>query len=238
MLMNHSWQDYAKENSEFAIEKATQNLKKLKGTFTFWDTRIDEDAIIQDAAIDALENAYQNYDPSKGELKPYLSRAIHNEVVDKLKAETKALSGVKDLTPKQEVDYSIKDLSREIPPMTLSKLQQLLRDSIKQLGPIDQAILEQYLKDPKTYIEKASESLCINENLVSVHKTRAIAQLRDIMKPSAHLYHDYEPEYFGGSTTMLEMITVRPVERYQNPISPDFDLDKTVQMLLDALEIR
>lgn len=37
---------------------------------------------------------------------------------------------------------------------------------------------------------------------------------------------------------MLQMITVKPVERYQNPISPDFDLNKTVQMLLDALEIR
>ena len=73
---------------------------------------------------------------------------------------------------------------------------------------------------------------------MSVHKTRAIAQLRVIMKPFAQLYRDNEPAYFGGSTTMLQMITVKPVERYQNPISPDFDLNKTVQMLLDALEIR
>lgn len=117
-------------------------------------------------------------------------------------------------------------------------MQNLLRDSIKQLEPIDQAILEQFLKDPKTYIENASESLRINKNTVSVRKTRAIDKLRGIMKSFAQLYHDYEPAYFGGSTTMLQMITVKPVERYQNPISPDFDLDKTVQMLLDALEIR
>lgn len=238
MLMNHSWQDYMEEYYDFAIKQAAQHLKKSKGRFTFWDTRIDEEAIINDAAVDALENAYQNYDPSKGELKPYLSRAIHNEVANKLKAETNALSRVKDLTPKQENDYTIKDLSREIPPMTRLKLQNLLRDSIEQLKPIDQTILEKYLENPKTYIENASKSLCIDENLVSVRKTRAIAQLRVIMKPFAQFYRDYEPAYFGGSTTMLQMITVKPVERYQNPISPDFDLDKTVQMLLDALEIK
>lgn len=236
--MNKSWQDYAKENSDFAKEKAAQHLKNLKGRFPFWDTRIDENAIINDAAIDALEKVYRNYDTSKGELLPFLNRVIHNEVVDKLRAETKALSEVKELTPRQEVDYSIKDLSREIPPMTLSKLQQLLRDSIKQLDPIDQTILEKYLENPRNYIEKASEGLCIKKNTVSVRKTRAIDRLRVIMKSSAQLYHDYEPAYFGGSTTMLQMITVKPVERYQNPISPDFDLDKTVQMLLDALEIR
>lgn len=238
MLMNKSWQDYMEEYYDFAIKQATQHLKNSKGRFTFWDTRIDEEAIINDAAVDALEEVYQKYDPSKGELKPYLSRAIHNEVADKLKAETNALSRVKDLTPKQENDYTIKDLSREIPPMTRLKLQNLLRDSIKQLEPIDQAILEQFLKDPKTYIENGSESLRINKNTVSVRKTRAIDKLRGIMKSFAQLYHDYEPAYFGGSTTMLQMITVKPVERYQNPISPDFDLDKTVQMLLDALEIR
>lgn len=238
MLMNKSWQDYMEEYYDFAIKQATQHLKNSKGRFTFWDTRIDEEAIINDAAVDALEEVYQKYDPSKGELKPYLSRAIHNEVANKLKAETKALSRVKDLTPKQENDYTIKDLSREIPPMTRLKLQNLLRDSIEQLKPIDQTILEKYLENPKTYIENASKSLCIDENLVSVRKTRAIAQLRVIMKPFAQFYRDYEPAYFGGSTTMLQMITVKPVERYQNPISPDFDLDKTVQMLLDALEIR
>lgn len=51
--------------------------------------------------------------------------------------------------------------------------------------------IKEYLKNPKTYIENASESLCIDKNTVSVRKTRAIAQLRDIMKPSVHLYRDY-----------------------------------------------
>lgn len=81
--------------------------------------------------------------------------------------------------------------------------------------------IKEYLKDPKTYIENASESLCINKNLVSVRKTRAIAQLRDIMKPSAHLYRDYEPAYFSGYTTMLQML-LDALEIKQESLSQGF----------------
>lgn len=69
---------------DFAVQRASNCFKRKKSSSAFWDNRIEEENIVRDAAIDALQNVYVKYDPDKGALESYLSRAVHNEVVDKL----------------------------------------------------------------------------------------------------------------------------------------------------------
>lgn len=51
---------------DFAVQRASNCFKRKKGSSAFWDNRIEEENVVRDAAIDALQNVYTKYDPDKG----------------------------------------------------------------------------------------------------------------------------------------------------------------------------
>ena len=214
---------------DFAVQRASNCFKRKKGSSAFWDNRIEEENVVRDAAIDALQNVYTKYDPDKGALESYLSRAVHNEVVDKLEKEMKCLSMVKDITLEQEKEYTLDDLASSVSS----------ENARKELKPVDQVILAYFIDDPSSFVDRAAEELGIPRGRVSVRKTRAIETLSRLLEKSVEDYDEsvfFRLPYSSFETEFMQRaVMVRPVERYRNPVCPDFDLDKTVRKICDAI---
>lgn len=74
---------------------------------------------------------------------------------------------------------------------------------------------------------------------VSVRKTRAIEMLSGLMEKSVDDYDEsvfFKLPYSSSETEFMQRAVMsRPVERYRNPVCPDFDLDKTVRKICDAI---
>jgi len=233
--MNDSttWQDFCMLYYDQAISIAGYHLNNIKGSSPRWDENVDEEAVCVDAVMEALQKAFVKYDPSRGaSLKTYISRLVHNELVDELKRETKSLVTLNDVTAKQEADISIRDMVSHIPEEAMENLKEKLRKAILKLPPIEQSILGFFLQDPKTFVERSVSALHITPNYVRVHKCRAIAKLPLLMNVSQEEYFEmYEDHQFAGS---MHMIVLRP-RSYINPVCPQFDLDDTVLRLMEAV---
>lgn len=147
MVTNILWKDYMAKYYDFAVQRASNCFKRKKGSSAFWDNRIEEENVVRDAAIDALQNVYTKYDPDKVALESYLSRAVHNEVVDKLEKEMKCLSMVKDITLEQEKEYTLDDLASSVSSAVMLNMKERLENAMKELKPVDQVILaSQFLR--------------------------------------------------------------------------------------------
>lgn len=74
---------------------------------------------------------------------------------------------------------------------------------------------------------------------MSVRKTRAIETLSRLMEKSVEDYDEsvfFKLPYSGSETEFMQRaVMARPVERYRNPVCPDFDLNKTVRKICDAI---
>lgn len=160
-------------------------------------------------------------------------------MVDKLEKEMKCLSMVKDITTEQEKEYTLDDLASSVSSAVMLNMKERLENAMKELKPVDQVILAYYIDDPSSFIDRASEELGIPRGRVSVRKTRAIETLSRLMEKSVE---DYDQSVFFklpyssfGTEFMQRAVMARPEERYRNPICPDFDLDKTVGKICDAI---
>ena len=178
---------------DFAVQRASNCFKRKKGSSAFWDNRIEEENVVRDAAIDALQNVYTKYDPDKGALESYLSRAVHNEVVDKLEKEMKCLSMVKDITLEQEKEYTLDDLASSVSSAAMLNMKERLENAMKELKPVDQVILAYFIDDPSSFVDRAAEELGIPCGRVSVRKTRAIETLSRLLEKSVE---DYDESVF------------------------------------------
>ncbi len=239
MVTNILWKDYMAKYYDFAVQRASNCFKRKKGSSAFWDNRIEEENIVRDAAIDALQNVYTKYDPDKGALESYLSRAVHNEVVDKLEKEMRFLSMVKDITLEQEKEYTLDDLASSVSSAVMLNLKDRLENAMKELKPVDQVILAYFIDDPSSFVDRAAEELGIPRGRVSVRKTRAIETLSRLLEKSVEDYDEsvlFKLPYSSFETEFMQRtVMARPVERYRNPVCPDFDLDKTVGKICDAI---
>lgn len=239
MVTNILWKDYMAKYYDFAVQRASNCFKRKKSSSAFWDNRIEEENVVRDAAIDALQNVYTKYDPDKGALESYLSRAVHNEVVDKLEKEMKCLSMVKDITLEQEKEYTLDDLASSVSSAVMLNMKERLENAMKELKPVDQVILAYFIDDPSSFVDRAAEELGIPRGRVSVRKTRAIETLSRLLEKSVEDYDEsvfFKLPYSSSVTAfMLREDVARPEERYRNPVCPDFDLDKTVRKICDAI---
>ncbi len=86
---------------------------------------------------------------------------------------------------------------------------------------------------------EVAEELGIPRGRVSVRKTRAIETLSGLLEKSVEDYDEsvlFKLPYSSFETEFMQRaVMVRPVERYKNPVCPDFDLDKTVRKICDAI---
>lgn len=88
MVTDMTWQEFSSLYYKQVVEMAHKYLHKMKSQSGFWDRRIDEDILCENAAIDALESGYNKFDSDRGKTHiEYMSRIIHNNVVDELEKE-------------------------------------------------------------------------------------------------------------------------------------------------------
>lgn len=232
MVTDMTWQEFSSLYYEQVVEMAHKYLHKMKSQSGFWDRRIDEDILCENAAIDALESGYNKFDPDRGKTHiEYMSRIIHNNVVDELKKEQKSLSMLGTLSDSDEACYTFEEIVPRIPEMDMDKLKKCLDEAIKQLSPIDQCILGCFLANPKTFVAESMKKLNISANIISVRKKRALEQLPKLMKMNKTDYHDMHTGGFGFGFLQAE----RKDSKYINRIDTQFDLDSTVFALWTIL---
>ena len=96
-----------------------------------------------------------------------------------------------------------------------------------------------FIDDHSSFVDRAAEELGIPRGRVSVRKTRAIETLSRLMGKSVEDYDEsvfFKLPYSSFETEFMQRtVMVRPVERYRNPICPDFDLNKTVGKICNAI---
>lgn len=230
-----SWQNFCMLYYDQAMASAKYHLNKIKGSFHHWDERIDEDVICVDAVMEALQKAFVKFDPSRGSsLTTFLSRIVHNELVNELERETKSLSAQSNISTHQEAEYTFRNIVSAIPESTMDGLKVRLRSAILKLSPIDQSILGFFLEDPESFVSKSVESLGVTPGFVSVHKNRALAKLPSLMGMTANDYFDlYEDHTFAG--VKAKKTQKSDSVHYVNLIWPQFNLEGTVLKLFDAI---
>lgn len=204
--MNHilNFDTFYAQYQGVAEDFAKRTLTKLKSTFSHWDTRIDDDIIIVSAVDNALLKTHKAFDPDKGNIAPYLSRIVHNEVINELEKELKALNATTngDMTSAQENDI-IKMIER-IPDDVMDDLENRLRMAIGMLPEKERIILSLYLDNPNSYAEEASQRLNISKENVYLRKTRILSKIPSLMGVSREDYQNmhetYTPHYMGFLT--------------------------------------
>lgn len=230
-----SWQEFCSLYYDQAIASAQYHLAKIKGSSSHWDERIDEEVIKVDAVMEALQKAFAKYDPTRGaSLVTFLSRLVHNELVDELEREQRSLASAHGISARQEAEYSLNDMLPRIPDAAMENLKERLRNAILKLSPIDQSILGFFLEDPHTFIQRSVEALNVSSNFVSVHKNRALSRLPALMGITTQDYFDlYEDHTYAGAKSRK---AARPgIVSHRNPVCPQFDLDATVNKLHEAI---
>lgn len=237
-----NWQDFCSLYYDQAVSIAKCNLGKIRQASSRWNERLDEDVLAEDAAIDAMQKAFGKYDSTRGaSMATYLSRLIHNELVDAVKRESKHIPVGNDLNESQEADYSLKSVVSRIPDSAMDNLKEKLRAAILKLSPLDQSILGFFLEDPGTFVERSVKFLNVTPNVVSVRKNRALGKLPSLMGVSQKEYYDlFEEQSYAGLQKKVPLYCMS-IESfgariaYENPVFPQFDLDGTVLRLYDAI---
>ena len=236
MSSNYNWQDFCALYYDQAILSAKHHLSNIKSQAKYWDERLDEDVLVEDAAMEALQKAFLKYDQSRGaSMTTFLSRIAHNELVNELDRETKSLKTLNDITPRQETEVSLRGLVSEIPEDAMNDLKGKLRAAILKLAPVDQSILGFFLEDPSTFVQKSVEALNVSPGYVSVRKNRALAMLPALMGVTASDYYDlYEEHTYAG--LKMKSAARNAESTFMNPIDPQFNLDATALKLYDVIQ--
>lgn len=225
MVTDMTWQEFCSMYYKQVMEIARTYLYKMKRQSGHWDTRIDEEVLCENAAIDALESGYNKFDSDKGKTHiEYMSRIIHNNIVDELEKEQKSLSMLGELSGSDEAYYTFKQMIPRISDMDMVKLKNCLYGAIKQLSQIDQCILGCFLADPKTFVAESMKKLNVSANTISVRKKRALEQLPKLMKMNKTDYDDMHTGGFGYGFIQVD----KKEDKYTNRIDPQFNLDSTV----------
>lgn len=230
--------DSAKKSAEIYLQKQARKLGGL-------DRRVDLDYVRDSAVLTAMEKAYAHYDASKGaKITTYLATLVHNEIVDLVEKESKAAAAQRDI---DDVKSAIKALADEGSSdagsaAARAKLIPRLRAAIEKLSPSDQIILNYYLEDKDSYVEKSVQALQVSENYVSVRRFRIFKQLPTLMEMTKADYrrfcYDYEGGAFAGGSLldsdsmMFEMIVTPKRISSVNPIQPSLDLEIMAARLL------
>lgn len=228
---NHmlNFDTFYKQYHETTKDFAKRTLTKLKNAFPHWDARIDDGIIIMSAVDNALLKTYRTFDPDKGNIAPYLSRIVHNEVISELKKELKALNATinEDMTSVKDNDITIGKMVERIPDDVMDDLKNKLRMAIGMLPEKERIILSLYLEDPGTYAEKAAQRLNITKDNVYLRKNRILTKIPSLMGVSREDYQNMHETY---TSHYIGFMTVRTPETL-----PDDDQERLVSKLYDII---
>ena len=242
MMTNLTYEEFVDLYYGYARERAEINLAGFRKNSDGFDKNIDLDYIVSAAVLTTLRKVYEKYDASRGaSIKTFISDIVHNEVVDELERETKGASKKADL---DDLKKAIRDLGQDDSREARLSLVPKMMAVISKLPPDDQVILNFYLEDKSSYIEKSAEMLNISKNYVSVRRDRIFARMRDLMNMTKAQYGDYLANYApAGQFTTSFLIRGRerreaPAMRFveqRNYIMPSLNISDLAEKLVDQL---
>ena len=197
MMNNLDWNGFCEQYFDTAKRYASIHLRRMKEKQGAFDRRVDEDYVMDAAVLAALEKTYTHFDSSRGaKITTYLSNLVHNELVDEVRKESRQAAVQDNL---DDVKAYVRTLSAggADGPSTeaIEQLIPLLKSAIERLSPSDQVILNYYLEDKSSYITKATETLHVERNYVSLRCHRIMKLLPKLMGMSRNDYLNFCDEH-------------------------------------------
>ena len=189
-MIDNNWNEFCELYYETAKKEAELQLKRLISRNSNADKRIDSSYVVDAAVLAALEKTFTHFDVSRSvKITTYLSRLIHNEIVDEYNRESKAAARQDDI---DDIKTSIKSYTEIISPEAKDELIARLRIAIAKLSPSDQVILNYWLEDKSSYVARSVETLCTTESYVTLRRFRIFKRLPQLMEMTRDDYLLYE----------------------------------------------
>lgn len=237
MMTDMTWIEFCELYYPTAKKDAEIYLRKQLGKNGDINKRVDRDYVVDAAVLAALEKTYAHFDASRGvKITTYLSRIVHNEVVDEYNRESKAATQQDDI---DDLKAAVRNYSEDMTPEAKEKLIALMRIAIAKLSPSDQVILGYWLDDKSSYVARSAETLGTTESYVTLRRFRIFKALPKLMGMTREDYLLYEAQnqamILAGSidrksTTHPEPRTLRP-----NPILPSLDIAAMAERLAEGI---
>ena len=251
MTDNKTWEEFCELYFDEAKRYADIHLAKHIEKNGAPNRRVDLSYVKDAAVLAALEKTFTHFDASRGtKITTYLSRIVHNEVIDELTRQSKEAAQEQDL---DDVKTAIRAWSADEPARDNRQLILRLRAAVDKLSPSDQIILNYYLIDKKTYIARSVQALGTSENYVSLRRFQIFQRLPRLMEMTREQYlryHEDACESVPGTVFQMmvrndnlsckkinpgalvsEGFTARGAKSV-NPIQPSLDLDALTASLL------
>ncbi len=255
MTDNKTWEEFCELYFDEAKRYADIHLAKHIEKNGAPNRRVDLSYVKDAAVLAALEKTFTHFDASRGtKITTYLSRIVHNEVIDELTRQSKEAAQEQDL---DDVKTAIRAWSADEPARDNRQLILRLRAAVDKLSPSDQIILNYYLMDKKTYIARSVQALGTSENYVSLRRFQIFQRLPRLMEMTREQYLRYHEDACESVPGTVFQMMVRSENRsYKsikpgalvsegftaggsksvNPIQPSLDLDAlTVSLLREIL---
>ncbi len=235
MMNDLTWNEFCELYYETAKKDAKLYLARLIARNGDPDKHVDRDYVVDAAALAALEKTYSHFDASRGaKITTYLSRIVHNEVVDELARESKAAARQSDI---DDLRTAVRSYSDDLSPEAKEELIARLRTAIAKLSPSDQVILNYWLEDKSNYVARSVETLGTSESYVTLRRFRIFRQLPQLMGMTREDYLLYTSQNTILAKNVVLKSSVAPIQQAfrPNPILPGLDVGSMAEKLVETL---
>ena len=233
MMTDMTWNEFCELYYPTAKKDAEIYLHKQFGKNGDANKHVDRDYVIDAAVLAALEKTYTHFDASRGvKFMTYLSRVVHNEVLDEYNRELKAAARQNDI---DDLKAAIRSFTEDISPEAKEELIARLRTAITRLSPGDQVILNYWLEDRSSYVARSAETLGTTESYVTLRRFRIFKALPKLMGMTREDYLQYEAQNQAVilASSIKHKLSPHPIQRtsHPNPILPSLDIEAIAERL-------
>lgn len=233
MMTDMTWNEFCELYYPTAKNDAEIYLHKQIGKNGDTNKRVDRNYVIDAAVLAALEKTYTHFDASRGaKITTYLSRVVHNEVVDEFVRESKAAARQDDI---DDIKTAVRAYSDDISPEAKDELIARLRIAIAKLSPSDQIILSFWLEDKSSYVARSVEALGTSESYVTLRRFRIFKAIPKLMGMTREDYLLYEAQNQAIilASNIKHNLSSHPIQRIfrPNPIMPTLDIETMAERL-------
>ena len=228
-----SWTEFCELYYESAKKAAEVHLRSLLARKGQPNKHVDLTYVVDAAVLAGLEKAYTHFDESRGaKITTYLSRIVHNAVVDEYTRESKVAARQDDI---EDLKTGIKAYSDDLSHVAKEKLIARMRTAIAKLSPSDQIILSFWLEDKSTYIARSAEALGTSESYIAVRRHRIFNALPKLMSMTREDYLLYKNNDLVILSCNFELDIAPASESrtvWSNPIMPTLDISSMAKRLV------
>ena len=239
MMTDLNWTKFCELYFTTAKKYAEFHLQSLIARNGKPDKRVDQSYVVDAAVLAGLEKTYTHFNAARGaKITTFLSRVVHNAVVDEFNRESKAAAQQDDI---DVIRTGIKEFSDDMTPGEKEALIARMMKAIERLSPSDQVILHYWLEDKPSYVARSAETLGVSTSYVTMRRFRifkALPKLMDMTREeylcsggffdispnSADMIHNDLRNIHDGSImiTSTEEFDITEVSRtrHPNPILP------------------